>query len=484
MQKKARKSGVGNARIWIKAEFVYLFFSFLTPYLMAVVFFLISDYSLGEIFARAGQYALCGVFFFGGFNVCEFYLYHACKDVFERKNTAWLIAASVTIAFLVSTIFARTLSPFGVPLVFIGLVVALLADDRFAFVVHAFSPVLFFFAYFVIDPDAEFYDLVLAATVQMLAGGLMIAVGKRHYTRISFFINCLTVAVAAALPLSVIGTLLQYGFNVADVWRILVIRAAFSALSMVIGLALFMVLTPIAEVVFGMFSRFRLEEICSYDAPLMRRLATEAPGTYNHSVAMGTLAQECANAIGENAALAKAGACYHDMGKLKNPVCFTENQTDYNPHDDLIPEVSTSIITRHPVDGAELIRKNHLPEAIAEIALEHHGTQPVTFFLNKTRGITEGQTAENRFCYKGPKPSTKISGIIMIVDTVEAATRAQGVNKSKRELTDFIHKLIAEKTDSGQFSDCPLTLKDLSVIEQTLVRTIPGLYHQRIKYTK
>ncbi|MBR1625313.1 MAG: hypothetical protein IJ676_06200, partial [Clostridia bacterium] len=124
------------------------------------------------------------------------------------------------------------------------------------------------------------------------------------------------------------------------------------------------------------------------------------------------------------------------------------------------------------------------PEALARIAEEHHGQTTVGFFLNKTRGFTDEQIANSDFSYDGPKPSTKISGLIMIVDTVEAATRSQGIDKDNRNFTAFIHRLIMSKMDSGQFSECPLTLKDLQIIEDTLVKTLPSLYHQRIKYTK
>ena len=322
--------------------------------------------------------------------------------------------------------------------------------------------------------------MLSAIITQVASGSFLILLSKKVYTRMTFFLDSLFVGVCVAFPVSLLSGLLIPGFDIIVALK----SSVWSLVSIIFSLGVFMILLPIFESMFNMYSNFRLDELCSPEAELMKELARKAPGTYNHSLAMANLAQACAMAIGENVTLAKAGACYHDVGKLRNPICFTENQTDYNPHDDFIPEVSVSLITRHPKDGAEMIRKRGLPEALARIAEEHHGQTTVGFFLNKTRGFTDEQIANSDFSYDGPKPSTKISGLIMIVDTVEAATRSQGIDKDNRNFTAFIHRLIMSKMDSGQFSECPLTLKDLQIIEDTLVKTLPSLYHQRIKYTK
>ncbi len=455
-------------------------FSFTIPFLTALSFFLVSDDSLPEIFGRASDYALTGVLMFFTLSFFSGYLFVHNREVFLRKSSTLLTGLTVLFSFCTAPLFSQVLTPYVMPLLFCGLLVSVLIDNRFGSLVASVLPVLFFFCYSAMNPSVDTFTLIASMTVQAVAGNCIVLATKTKYTRGAFLSIACLVGLVVALPLAVLFT----AFGSVDGWRTYLVNGAFSFASVLIGLAEFMLLEPVFEFLFGMYSSFRLEEICSPSAPLLERLASEAPGTYNHSIAMSILAQDCAKAIGENAALAKAGACYHDIGKLIEPICFTENQTDYNPHDDYIPEVSVSIITKHTKAGADTIRKNGLPEAVARIAEEHHGDQPVTFFLNKTRGMTEQKVSIYDYSYKGPKPSTKISGIIMIVDTVEAATRAEGMQKDEKERQAFIHKLIMDKMENGQFSDCPLTLRDFTVIEETLVRKIPGIYHQRIKYTK
>lgn len=467
---------------WIRTEILFLFASFGLPYLMGLFFFLTSRYTLLDIFSQEKviRYALLGVVFFFVFTFFSWYLYYRKADVFLHRSTKWILTTTFYFSFLLSPILANVLSPFIVPLVFCGLLVSLLVDEKLAYVVNAVAPSLFFVCYYVLNRDADLFSLVSSGLVQLLSGCFMLVSTKHRYTRLSFLLKCLVVGIVVSFPVAMVSSFLHNDMLMSDA----VVSGIFSSLSVLIGLAFFMVLTPLFEVVFGLYSNFRLEELCTADAPLMERLAKEAPGTYNHSIAMATLAQDCARAIGENASLAKAGACYHDVGKLYNPICFSENQTTYNPHDNYIPEVSVALITRHTKEGADLIRKQLLPEALAQIAEEHHGDQTVSYFLNKSIRMTDEKMNSDLFRYKGPRPSTKISGIIMIVDTVEAATRAQGINKDPVLFRAFIHKLIADKMNSGQFSDCPLTFKDFSLIEETLLKSIPAIYHQRIKYNK
>ena len=203
----------------------------------------------------------------------------------------------------------------------------------------------FYFCYASVQGGFDIPNLVGAIFTQTVSGCVLILLSKKVYTRMSFFLDSVIVGVFVAFPIAFLSGLILPGFDPINALK----SGIWALVSTLFGLALFMVVLPVFEYVFSMYSNFRLDEICTPDAPLMARLAKEAPGTYNHSLAMANLAQACAMAIGENATLARAGACYHDVGKLRNPVCFTENQTDYNPHDDFIPEVSVSLITRHTV---------------------------------------------------------------------------------------------------------------------------------------
>lgn len=463
-----------------KTEIFLALVSFILPFAMAFVYVLVSTKSFNEIFTATYRYVILGATLFFVMNSAFAYFlfkHRTSRDIFKE---ICVVAIAIFITFVISGVFVTFISPFMAPLCMIGLLVALLIDRKLALYVNMLSVVAFYICYSTINVDFDVTIILSAILAQAVGSCFLILLSKQVYTRMSFLIDSLVVGIFVVFPLAFITGLLSPDLNVG----VAIESGIWAFVSFVLGLALFMVVLPVIEYSFKLYSNFRLDELCAPEAPLMARLAAEAPGTYNHSLAMANLAQACAMAIGENSTLARAGACYHDVGKLMNPICFTENQTDYNPHDDFIPEVSVSLITRHTHDGAKLIREKGLPEVLARIAEEHHGQSTVGFFLNKTRGFTDEQVANSDFSYNGPKPSTKISGLIMIVDTVEAATRAQGVDKDVRNFTSFIHKLIMDKMDSGQFRECPLTLKDLQIIEDTLVETLPKLYHQRIKYTK
>lgn len=236
------------------------------------------------------------------------------------------------------------------------------------------------------------------------------------------------------------------------------------------------------EYAFRVNTVFIMSELCSLETPLLKRLVQEAPGTFNHSLVVGNLAELCADAIGEDTQLAKAAAYYHDIGKIENPEYFVENQKGVNPHDDIIPEVSVYMIVNHVTAGREILKKARVPDIIADIAAEHHGTTPVNYFLYKAQSYTEEELDKIEYSYPGPKPKSKIAAIIMIADTVEAASRARGNFDDMDEFRKFVRKLIKSKADADQFSDCPITFEDLKKIEDVLVEAVPSLYHARIKY--
>ena len=194
------------------------------------------------------------------------------------------------------------------------------------------------------------------------------------------------------------------------------ILLGYGAMGALFSILLFMVLLPIFELVFANLTVFRLREITSPNAPLIKKLKEEAPGTYNHSVVVSQLAEACANAIGEDSELARAAAYYHDVGKLMNPEMFTENQSDYNVHNELSPELSADIIRSHTRDGAKLIKKQHLPEFLADVAIQHHGTLPIKYFYAKALKMTDGEISMANYSYAGPTPQTRIAAIIMIVE--------------------------------------------------------------------
>ena len=210
----------------------------------------------------------------------------------------------------------------------------------------------------------------------------------------------------------------------------------------------------------------------------------KAPGTLSHSLTVSILAENAAIAIGLNPFMARACAMYHDVGKVKNPQFFVENlDGGYNPHDDLIIDVSVKIITGHPEEGAEILRAKRMPDTIIKAALEHHGDSTLMFFYLKAKGITEGDLKTDEYRYSNPKPSTKYSAIIMICDMAEATIRAKKPT-TKEELEDIVSNIISGRILDGQFSDCDISLQDLSKIKESICTAMPSMLHQRIDYNK
>ena len=237
------------------------------------------------------------------------------------------------------------------------------------------------------------------------------------------------------------------------------------------------------EAVFNMLTNYRLAEITDHKSKLIKRMIETAPGTFNHSMVVASLAETCATAIGENPLLARAAAYYHDIGKLKQPIYFTENQHGYNPHDDLTPELSTEIIRSHTKDGYDLIKKYHLPIILADVAREHHGTLPIQYFYAKALKYTEGELNIEDFSYPGPKPHSKIAAIIMLADGCEAAVRAQN-DRSREKVEKIVGSIIADRMKLEQFSECEITMREIDLIREAIENGLSGVYHDRINYPK
>ncbi len=257
----------------------------------------------------------------------------------------------------------------------------------------------------------------------------------------------------------------------------------FSGLSCILSIMLYMFILPLFEMIFAELTVFRLRELTSDSAKLIKRMKEKAPGTYSHSVVVSQLVEACAKAIGEDSELARAAAYYHDVGKLKGPEMFAENQTDYNFHDDITPELSVDIIRSHARNGAQLIRKSRLPEFFADVAVQHHGTMPIKYFYYKALKMSDGELNIDNYSYTGPTPSSKIAAIIMIADASEAATRTLP-ERTPEKVEEFVRMLIEERLDMGQFDNCNITMRELTVIRGTIVDQLSGVYHSRVVYPK
>ncbi|PWV95412.1 hypothetical protein DFQ01_12714 [Paenibacillus cellulosilyticus] len=244
---------------------------------------------------------------------------------------------------------------------------------------------------------------------------------------------------------------------------------------------------PFFEVTFGILSALKLIELSSPNHPLLRKLLTETPGTYHHSVMVGNLSEAAAEAIGADGLLCRVGSFYHDIGKTKRPNYFIENQTNIeNPHDSIEPKLSKSIIVAHARDGVEMLRGYNIPRPIRDIAEQHHGTTFLKYFYHKAlkqaeeHGVEPDFTADD-FRYPGPKAQSKEAAIVGIADCVEAAVRS--LRKPTMEhIETMIHKIIKDRLDDNQFNECDLTMKELDKIAQTLKEAVIGIFHSRIEY--
>ncbi len=244
-------------------------------------------------------------------------------------------------------------------------------------------------------------------------------------------------------------------------------------------------LLPVLENSFKIITPYGLAELADHNQPLLKRLQFEAPGTYHHSLMVSNLCEAAAEAVGGNPILARVGAFYHDIGKLKRPLFFVENQSYFgieNPHTKLNPRLSKMVITAHPKDGVELAKEYGLPSIISNFILQHHGEGLASYFYNQAvseEGIEN--VKKEQFRYTGPKPNMKETAILMLADAVESAVRSLKT-PTNEEIENIIDKIITERLNDGQLSDSPLTLKDLKIIATTFNRILRGMQHNRIKY--
>ncbi len=236
---------------------------------------------------------------------------------------------------------------------------------------------------------------------------------------------------------------------------------------------------------FGLTTMLQLLELAHPSQPLLRRLLTEAPGTYHHAIIVGNLAERAAEQIGVDSLLVRVGAYYHDIGKLHRPYYFAENQFEgENIHDRLRPEASAAALIDHVVYGLELAKQYGVPRAVRDFIAQHHGTTLASFFYRKAVKLAGNESVdESKFRYPGPRPQSKETALVMLADVVEASVRAAS-NRSTQSLEQLVERAINERLLEGQLDECNLTLKDLEIIKRSYIRQLQGVYHPRIEYPR
>ncbi len=246
---------------------------------------------------------------------------------------------------------------------------------------------------------------------------------------------------------------------------------------------------PFIERVFGVVTDISLLEMSDISHPLLQELVRRAPGTYNHSISVATIAETAAESIGANGLLVRVGAYFHDIGKMLKPEYFIENMTEgmTSRHDDLAPAMSTLIIIGHVKDGVDLALEHHLPQPMIDFIEQHHGTTLVQYFYHEAKKQAEVDSdhrtdaEESSFRYPGPKPQTKEAGVMMLSDAVESASRTLS-EPTPRRIETLVHKITMDKLLDGQFEESPLTLSEIRTIEESLTQSLIAIYHGRIKY--
>ena len=258
----------------------------------------------------------------------------------------------------------------------------------------------------------------------------------------------------------------------------------FAIFSGIVVSAIVSLLLPLLEYTFKVTTDISLLELLDLNQPLMKTLMITAPGTYHHSVIVGSLVESAAEAVGVNPLLARVSSYYHDIGKIKMPDYFVENQASgtSNKHDKLTPHMSSIIITSHVKEGVELAKQHKLPQSIIDIIKQHHGTAIITYFFQKAKEQEPFSThAEDEYKYLGPKPQTRVAALVMMADAVEAASRVL-TDPTPSRIAALIDKIINHIFLDGQLDECELTLKDISEIKQNFSYILTGIFHKRIDY--
>ncbi|HEX5725823.1 MAG TPA: HDIG domain-containing protein, partial [Longimicrobiaceae bacterium] len=285
--------------------------------------------------------------------------------------------------------------------------------------------------------------------------------------------------IAAAYAAAAVATGLLRGQPLADIgWSVLwgAVNATASSL-LAVGFL------PVAEWFTRVTTNQTLMELADPKHPLLQRLSMEAPGTYAHSISVANLAEAVCNAIGANALLARVGVYYHDVGKVAKPQYFIENQPrGRNPHDKLKPATSAAIVRSHVAEGLKLAEQYRLPEAVKAFIAQHHGTQPISFFLDQARAADpEGRVNPAEFSYPGPRPQTRETAVAMLADSVESAARVLP-DPTPARIRELVERIVDAKIAAGQLDQSPLTLREVTTTKEVLAKVLSGMYHHRLDY--
>lgn len=389
-------------------------------------------------------------------------------EVFSNNTKVTFIFFNMVFMIVLTTIVLSYNSHYlyVVPLCILPLVLKAFFDARLGLFTHVLTVLLLGF----IVPNSYEYMFL-----QIIAGMVTILTVSELYKRANLFIS--------VGQITLVYIIAYFAFFVIHEGQILNIEWNTFGLFVLGGLATLFVqpLIYIYEKLFGLISDVSLLELSDTNTKLLKELSNKAPGTFHHSLNVANLAEASANEIGANAMLVRVGALYHDIGKMKNPTFFTENQsTGINPHDELSSIESTHVIINHVLDGIEIAKKYNLPDRVIDFIRTHHGTSVVYYFYKKEKTLDESVT-EDSFSYPGPKPFSKETAILMMCDSVEAASKSLK-SPTSTKINEFVESIISKQMESGQFLNADITFKDIQSIKRVLKLKLANIYHLRIEY--
>lgn len=318
----------------------------------------------------------------------------------------------------------------------------------------------------------------MAATIVAIIGGLVSIYTVSHLNQRAQLVRAsLYIAMVNMVTIFAVGLMWNQPMPVISLGVMMGLANGIFASVLTIGTL------PFFESAFGVTTSVKLLELSNPNHPLLKRLMMEAPGTYNHSILVGNLGEAASEAIGADSLLVRVASYYHDIGKVKRPFYFIENQMGgENPHDKIAPTLSTLIITSHVKDGVELAREHHFPRALVDIIEQHHGTSLVSYFHHKAKeGEKPEAVLESDFRYQTPKPQNRETAIIMLADSIQAAMHVLE-RPTKGVLESRVREIIKQKLMDGQLEECDLTFRDLEIIAQAFVRALSSMFHNRIEY--
>jgi len=392
------------------------------------------------------------------------------RDIYDNNNKIAFVYFNITLIILITTWVVDVNSNYIyiIPLCIMPLLFKAFFDSRIAFFIHSVTIMLLGF---VVPNSYEFIFL------NIIAGVVTILTSDNIYKRANLFI--------AVAQITLVYMLAYFSFYVIQEGNIENLPLNNFSLFVLCGLLTLFIypLIYIYEKMFGLVSDVSLLELSDTNSSLLKELSNKAPGTFHHSINVANLAEACANEINANALLSRVGALHHDIGKISNPSFFTENQlSEQNPHDNISSKESVEIIKQHVVDGVKLAKNAGVPERVIEFVKTHHGTNLIGYFYNKEVKL-DPEINKADFRYDGPKPFSVEMALVMMCDSVEAATKS--LDKPDNDKIDsFVETIIDKQVEDQQFENCELTFKNISIIKSVLKEKLKNIYHIRVSYSE